>query len=124
MSDKLVNSVNCDAVTYEMNLNPDPFESIKSGRKNVEMRLNDEKRQPIKKGDFICFTHTESGEKLLVRVEDKLVYRDFEELYAHHDKTAIGYTADETAHPDDMLAYYTKEKIKQYGALAIVVSLV
>ena len=124
MSEKTLETLTPGSVVYEMNLNPDPFEAIKSGRKNVEMRLNDERRQPIAKGDYIRFTHTESGEKLLVRVEDKLVYRDFAELYAHHDKTTIGYTADEEAHPDDMLAYYTEEKIKRYGALALVVSLV
>ena len=110
-------------VTYEMNLNPEPFEAIRSGRKNVEMRLNDERRQPIKRGDYIRFTHTESGETMLVRVLDKLAYVDFAELYAHHDKTTIGYTADDVADPDDMLKYYTAEKIRKYGALALVVEL-
>ena len=131
MSDKLLKRQNLSfgfnkeiAVTHEMNLNPEPFESIKTGRKNVEMRLNDERRKGIKKGDFIRFTHTETGEKLLVRVEDKLVYPSFNELYLAHDKTTIGYGRDDVAHPDDMLKYYTEEKIKEYGALAIVISLV
>ena len=31
--------------THEMKLHPAPFEAIKEGCKNVEMRLNDEKRQ-------------------------------------------------------------------------------
>lgn len=121
---KVGECVSAQPVTYEMNLNPEPFEAIRSGQKNVEMRLNDERRQPIRKGDFIRFTHTESGQTLLVRVLDKLVYADFTELYAHHDKTTIGYTADDVADPDDMLAYYTEEKIRKYGALAIVVELV
>ena len=124
MSDKLFTSLTPDAAIHEMNLNPGPFAAIKNGLKNVEMRLNDERRQSIKKGDYIRFTHTESGEQLLVKVEDKLVYRDFSQLYAHHDKTTIGYTADQEAHPDDMLEYYTREKIEKYGALAIVLSLV
>ena len=131
MSDKILKQRNLSfgfnkeiAVTHEMNLNPEPFESIKSGRKNVEMRLNDERRKGIKKGDYIRFTHTETGEELLVRVEDKIAYSDFAELYAAHDKTTIGYGADDVAHPGDMLKYYTEEKIREYGALAIVISLV
>ena len=43
--------------THEMKLYPAPFDSIKSGRKTVEMRLNDEKRQLIKIGDRIRFVN-------------------------------------------------------------------
>jgi ASC-1-like (ASCH) protein len=108
-------------ITHRMNLNPEPFDSIKNGRKNVEMRLNDEKRSLIEQGDLILFTETETQEELLVRVVDKIAYPSFKELYESHPKTAIGYTEDEEAKPEDMLAYYTEEKIRKYGALAIVV---
>lgn len=46
-----------------MKLQPQPFEAIKSGRKDIEMRLYDEKRKQIKKKDLIEFTSLESGEK-------------------------------------------------------------
>lgn len=36
---------------YEMKLNNEPFNSIKSGMKTIEMRLNDEKRQKLNVGD-------------------------------------------------------------------------
>lgn len=110
--------------TYEMNLNPGPFESIKIGRKSVEMRLNDERRQGIRRGDFICFTHTVTNEKMTVRVEDVFTYPSFFELYENHDKISIGYTEDEDADPSDMLEYYPAQKIEKYGALAIVISLI
>ena len=106
---------------YEMNLNPGPFLSIKSGRKTVEMRLNDERRKGIKKGDIISFTHTETGEKMRVYVEDAVVYPSFVELYQKHDKIAIGYNEDDIPDPSDMLEYYSKEKIEKYGALAIII---
>lgn len=32
-------------MTYEMNLNRQPFDMIKSGQKTIELRLNDEKRK-------------------------------------------------------------------------------
>lgn len=43
-------------MTYEMNLNRQPFDMIKSGRKTIELRLNDEKRKNIMAGDRISFT--------------------------------------------------------------------
>jgi ASC-1-like (ASCH) protein len=111
-------------ITYTMNLNPEPFDAIKYGRKTVEMRLNDERRKYINEGDYILFTNTGSKEELLVEVMGRQEYPSFYELYADHNKTAIGYTEDETADPRDMLEYYTEEKIKKYGALAITVKLV
>ena len=46
---------------HSMKLNPAPFGLIKAGKKTVEMRLFDEKRQRIKAGDIIEFTNTRSG---------------------------------------------------------------
>ena len=106
-------------LTYRMNLNPRPFESVKSGRKTVEMRLNDERRRYIDNGDYILFVHTETGEELHVKVTGRAEYPSFYELYANHDKISIGYSEDEAADPSDMLEYYTEEQIKKNGALAI-----
>ena len=108
-------------VTYMMNLNPRPFEAIKSGRKTVEMRLNDERRRNIDEGDNIIFVNTETKEELHVRVKGREEYPSFRELYANHDKTAIGYDEKDVADPSDMLEYYTEEKIKVHGALALLI---
>ena len=43
----------------------------------------------------------------------------FHELYLNYPKTSIGYRPDETANPDDMLLYYSKNAIDKWGALAI-----
>ena len=115
---------NNNVVTHEMSLQKAPFDSIKSGLKTVEMRLNDEKRRGISKGDLILFRCVDNGEEILVRVEDKILYSDFHDLYAAHSKTSIGYKEDEVAAPEDMLAYYSEEKVAKYGALAILISLV
>ena len=111
-------------ITHAMNLNPAPFEAIKMGRKNVEMRLNDGKRQFIAVGDYICFTNTETCEELLVRVVGRAEYPSFEELYANYDKLSIGYKENEVADPRDMLLYYTEEKIAEFGALALTVKVI
>jgi ASC-1-like (ASCH) protein len=107
-----------------MNLNQGPFDAIKSGRKTVEMRLNDEKRQMIKIGDLIRFTNTVTDEKLTVKVVDRIVYPSFFELYSAYDKTSIGYGECERADPSDMLEYYAEDRIKKYGALALVIELI
>ena len=106
-------------ITYRMNLNPRPFESVRSGRKTVEMRLNDERRRYIDNGDYILFVHTETEEELFVKVKGRAEYPSFHELYAAHDKISIGYREDEMANPSDMLEYYTEEQIRTHGALAI-----
>ena len=40
---------------HEMKLNKEPFEKIRDGKKTIELRLNDEKRQRVRVGDSIVF---------------------------------------------------------------------
>jgi len=104
---------------HEMNLFHEPFLAISEGRKNIEMRLNDEKRRLLKLGDLIIFKDKETGTEILAEVEELSAYKDFHKLYLNYTKTSIGYRPDETANPDDMLLYYSKEAIEKWGALAI-----
>lgn len=108
---------------HYMNLQHAPFTRISSGTKTVEMRLFDEKRALIKVGDSIEFTDLETGEKLVCTVANLHRYASFEELYAHHEKTSIGYAEDERAAPSDMLVYYPREKIEKYGVVGIEIRL-
>lgn len=110
--------------TYYLNLNPIPFELIKAGRKRVEMRLFDERRKVLQVGDYIEFTNNSTGEKLTAKILGLHTFKNFEELYAHYDKSLLGYSKDEAANPDDMLQYYSKEKIAQFGTLAIEIELI
>ena len=106
-----------------MNLHFNPFKLIKEGRKTIELRLNDEKRQKISKGDTIEFTNIKTLEKIDVIVLDKIVYESFEELYKHYDKVSLGYLENEDANPNDMNLYYSKENIEKYHVVAIHISL-
>ena len=110
--------------THEMKLYPAPFDLIKSGRKTVEMRLNDEKRRHIKIGDCIRFVNVGTGEKLVALVIGREEYPTFYELYREYDKISIGYGENEVPDPSDMLEYYTEENIEKYGALALIIELV
>ena len=106
-----------------MNLHPEPFESIKSGRKDIEMRLFDDRRKNIKIGDTIVFTNNKTSEKLSVEVINLYRFDNFEELYSHFDKTRLGYSGDEIANPKDMEKYYSVDAILHYGVLAIEIKL-
>ncbi|MBO7085536.1 MAG: HEPN domain-containing protein, partial [Bacilli bacterium] len=58
----------CDSLVktlHDMKLYDDAFNLIKNKTKTIEMRLNDKKRKLLKKGDFIRFTNTLTGEKLI-----------------------------------------------------------
>ena len=105
---------------HKMKLYSQPFEMIKNGSKNVEIRLNDEKRQTLSIGDIIEFSEIDNlNNKIRVKVTALYKYPDFFQLYKDFDKSSIGYKSDEIADPNDMYNYYSKENIETYGALAI-----
>ena len=110
--------------TFELNLNNQPFVAIKDGLKIVEMRLFDEKRQLMKKGDVIIFKNRDTAENIRVKITGLKRFKDFEELYKNYDKIDLGYKANEEAKPEDMLKYYSQEKQNKYGVLAIEIELI
>ena len=108
---------------YSMKLQTQPFLAIKSGRKTIEMRLNDNKRKNINVGDMVEFTDVNTGKTLLCRVVNLYRCVSFDELYKNHDKISIGYKENEIADPKDMLAYYPQEEIDKYGVVGIEVKI-
>jgi len=110
-----------------MDLAPSPFKMIREGRKTIELRLYDEKRKAISIGDTITFYNTEDGsDTLSVSVEDIFIYASFEELYRELPLLECGYTEEDidTASPEDMEEYYSREKQAQYGVVGIKISLI
>ena len=108
-------------MAHKMNLNPEPFEMIRSGQKTIELRLNDEKRKQIKAGDIIEFNQTETGEKLITKVIAVYRFDSFAELYQELPLLKCGYTDSEiaSAKPEDMDLFYTPEQQEKYGVLGI-----
>ena len=100
-------------------LHDEPFKSIKSGTKTIEMRLYDEKRQKIKVGDIIEFINTTTEEKIYTKVKSLHLYDSFTELYKHFDKVALGYKETEEANPTDMEKYYPVAEQEKYGVVGI-----
>lgn len=107
---------------HYMNLNPEPFEMISSGKKTIELRLNDEKRKAISVGDTIVFTNTQdSNRQIFATVTALHKFKNFKELYENLPLLKCGYTEEDIdgAKPEDMNIYYSKELEEKYGALGI-----
>ena len=104
-----------------MKLQPSPFEMIKSGKKTIELRLYDNKRQLIKPGDAIIFTNVSTGEELKKTVLRLHLFDGFAELYNSLPLLKCGYTEGnvENADPTDMELYYSREEQAKCGVVGI-----
>lgn len=111
---------------HVMNLTPAPMQEIRTGNKTIGLRLNDEKRKQISVGDTIKFINTEdSNDTLRVKVVDLFLFSSFAELYDNLPLLNCGYNEDNinTASPEDMEMYYSREKQNKYGVVGIEISL-
>ena len=111
---------------HVMNLTPAPMQEIRTGNKTIELRLNDEKRKQISVGDTIKFINTEdSNDTLRVKIVDLFLFSSFAELYDNLPLLNCGYNEDNinTASPEDMEMYYSREKQNKYGVVGIEISL-
>ena len=104
-----------------MKLKEQYFNCIKDGSKKYEIRLNDEKRQLIKVGDFIEFQkEPELEEKIIVKVEELLYYKNFNELLNTLDISILAPSnVSKEDLNNDLNRFYPIDKQEQFGVLAI-----
>lgn len=107
---------------HKMKLVDFAFKAIKNNEKDIEVRLNDEKRRLIKVGDIIEFVHIDTGEILKTEVTNLYKFDTFEELFNTFEHSRLGLKDNDT--PDIMNNFYTKEEQKEYGALGIEIKLI
>ena len=104
-----------------IHLDEDIFEVVKNGTKNIECRLNDEKRRLLKIGDKLTFLKRPNDiEKIEAVVEDLKYYNNFKEMmndYSIEEVYIKGYTKNEFLKL--LERFYTEENQKQYGVVAI-----
>ena len=126
------------AETFEMHLCPEAFDAVASGKKTVELRLNDDKHAPVCRGDFINFICGEKQCRVHVTRAElfdnfKVLFREEEnpwhpKLYAHKRsllrRAAFGACKTPQALFDFLLSVYPEEKQKKHAALAISMKLV
>ncbi len=104
-------------MTHHMRLVNFAYEAIKNKTKDIEVRLNDEKRQLIKVGDIIEFEHLDTKEIMKVEVTNLYHFKTFEELFSFFPNNRLGLAKDDTYKTMDN--FYTKEEQEKYGALGI-----
>ena len=106
---------------HSMRLVDFAFTKIKNREKDIEIRLNDEKRRKIHVGDFIEFEHQSTHEKLRTQVIGIHKFNRFEDLFSSFDYKRLGLKEEDTYQM--MYQFYTLEEENQYGALGIEVKL-
>ena len=116
----------CGKTVHEMRLADAPFDMIKSGKKTVEVRLNDEKRRQICVGDIIIYRRKSGiGDTCAVNVVDLRQYKNFFELFSAELLAATGcenMIAEQAV--QSMYQYYTAEQESGFGVLAIQIKLI
>lgn len=103
--------------THKLHLIDKYFNLIKDGIKTVEIRLNDEKRQKMKVGDYIEFINNNTEEILLTIIKDKKVVDNVLDLYEIYDEKSLGISKKEIVKV--MKKIYSKEELKSNKICAI-----
>jgi ASC-1-like (ASCH) protein len=111
---------------HQMKLYESPFDRIKSGKKRIEIRLFDEKRQGVNLGDIIHFSKLpDLNERLSTEVIGLLRYKSFQDLVDDFPMSAFGYPDDydKRAFVQECYEVYTPEEEKKFGVLGIRIKL-
>ena len=108
----------------KVHLHPDVFEIVRMGKKDIEVRVNDEKRRQLKVGDTLVFLkRPNDDEEIRAKVIGLEYYDFFDTLVDNYDMERIylsNYTKDE--YLEEMKRFYTSEEQEKYGVVAIIFS--
>lgn len=113
-------------MTHEMRLNQGPFDQVRSGRKDIESRLNDEKRRRLNAGDDIVFLERDTDQRFTARIVKIHHASSFVDLFKSVDVVRAGY--EPGAAPDAaagaMRKFYSAEEEQANGVVGIEVKVV
>lgn len=107
---------------HKMRLVNFAFMAIKMGKKDIEVRLNDEKRKLINIGDIIEFENIDTKEMLRVKVINLYKYDTFKELFDSFNHERLGLSDNDTYKIMD--SFYTKAEQDKYEALGIEIMMI
>ena len=109
---------------HNMKLNRDEFYSVKNGLKNIEVRINDNKRKKIENGDIVEFKNIEGGnEKVYVKVKNITKFDKFDDLYNYYEIERFGlYNHSKVELIDNIYKIYSRKE-EELGVLAIEIEL-
>lgn len=102
-----------------IHLDNEYYELIKNETKNIELRLNDEKRKKLKIGDIIEFENRHNQEKIYCRVVQLHYAETFEELYDYFKENDIKDEQLGNVSTSLLEKFYSKEEQNKYGVVGI-----
>lgn len=105
----------------KFHLDSDVFDIVKNGNKNVEVRINDEKRRKLKIGDELIFLKRPlEDEKINAKVISLDYYDNFNKLVENYEMKRLyleTYTKEKFL--KELERFYTKEEQNKFGVVAI-----
>ena len=104
-----------------VHLHPEVFDIVLNGVKDVEIRVNDEKRRKLHVGDTLIFVNRgNEEEKLTAKVINLVYFNNFLEVTDYYDMKRI-YLEETTKEEyiNLMKKFYSDEEVKEYGVVAI-----
>jgi ASC-1-like (ASCH) protein len=105
--------------THNLQLATVPLEAIKNGRKTIESRLYDAKRQLINLGDTIVFINREDESQTIdATVIGLHRYATFHDLFSHNDPTKFGGVSVEWLE-NQINEFYSTDAQKENGVIGI-----
>lgn len=108
---------------HQMKLATEPYNNIVSGKKVIESRLFDEKRQQIAIGDQIIFSENDKPENSVTTVVKGLLrYQTFNELFADHNPSLFGEESREFL-LNQIKQFYSDEDEQKYGVVGMRIQL-
>lgn len=103
--------------SHDFRLHNEPFQAIADGRKTIESRLYDAKRQTIELGDELLFTNRADGATVRARVVG-LLHASFAEVFRRNDPSKFGGgSAKELL--QQINQFYTAEQQAENGVVGI-----
>jgi ASC-1-like (ASCH) protein len=103
---------------HNLHLHPEPFALIESGQKNIESRLNDEKRQTFKIGDTLIFTSRADGKEIKTVITIIHHHPTFSDLFSQHPLEKFG-NKDLSELLEEIEIYYPKTEQEKYGVVGV-----
>ena len=104
---------------HSLQLATEPFSAIFEGRKTIESRLYDQKRQTIQIGDTLVFTNRENTEQTIeARVIGLLKYDTFHDLVSSHAPAKFGGPSVEWLE-DQINEFYSLDAQRKHGVVGI-----
>lgn len=104
---------------HEFRMHPGPFQSVKTGKKTIESRLLDEKRQKIKLGDRLVFvSRANSQDSVTAEVAGLLHFATFRELFESRPVAQFNKASVEDL-LNEVYQYYTTDDEERLGVVGI-----